>query len=85
MSCILCGIRPPIKNSHVVPRFIYKWLKADSPLNQLRHSQNFNTPVQDGWMGDYLCRTCDNETVSQWETYFADIVYLNFRRFPDGF
>jgi len=76
MSCILCGVRLPIKNSHVIPKFVYKRLKAGSPLNQLRHSQNFNKAVQDGWKGDYLCQTCDNETVSKWENYFADTVYV---------
>jgi hypothetical protein len=75
MSCILCGVRPPIKNSHVVPKFVYKRLKAGSPLNQLRHSQNFNMAVQDGWKGEYLCKECDNETVSEWENYFASTIY----------
>ena len=75
MPCILCGIRPPIEGSHVVPLFVYKRLKAGSPLNQLRHSQNFNKAVQDGWKGDYLCQPCDNETFSGWEGYFVQTVY----------
>jgi len=75
VPCILCGIRPPIEGSHVVPLFVYKRLKAGTPLNQLRHSENFNKAVQDGWKGDYLCQPCDNETVSGWEGYFVQTVY----------
>jgi hypothetical protein len=75
MPCILCGVHPPIANSHVIPHFVYKRLKAGNPIGTLRHSQNFNRAVQDGWKGDYLCQHCDNVVVSSWENYFAATIY----------
>ncbi len=69
-QCILCQNNPPIENSHVVPKFIVRYLKDQSPVSYLKHSWDYNKKLQDGWKGAHLCAECDNETVSEWEGHF---------------
>jgi len=69
-QCILCQKNPPIQNSHIMPKFIVKYLKAQASVNYLKHSWDFNQKLQDGFKGNYLCATCDNVIVSNWENYF---------------
>jgi hypothetical protein len=78
MSCVLCGLNPPIKESHIVPKFVFKRLKQGSPLDSLRNSENINKPYQDGWKGDYLCEDCEAR-FSKWEDWFVKAVYDSFR------
>lgn len=69
-QCILCQKNPPIKNSHVMPKFIIRYLKDQSPMPYLKNSWHNNQKYQDGLKGAYLCSECDNVTVSKWESYF---------------
>jgi hypothetical protein len=57
--CILCQTRPPIQNSHVVPKFVVKRLKGGNPLGTLVYSSDLRRVFQDGWKGDFLCADCE--------------------------
>ncbi len=72
--CILCGKQPPIENSHVVPNFVIKRLKAGNPLKTLVHSDALTKAFQDGWKGDYLCQTCEGN-FSKYENWFCKNIY----------
>jgi hypothetical protein len=78
MPCVLCGLKPPIEESHIVPKFVFKRLKYGSPLDSLRNSENVNKTYQDGWKGDYLCADCEAR-FSKWEDWFVKAVYDPFR------
>ena len=69
-QCILCQKNQPIQNSHVVPKFVIRYLKRQSPMGYLKQTWNYNQKLQDGWKGAYLCAECDNVTVSEWEDHF---------------
>lgn len=73
VTCRLCGLNPPIQNSHVIPKLAYRRLKAGSPLDAFVHSASVNRFVQDGWKGPYYCEGCEKR-FNAWETYFANTV-----------
>jgi hypothetical protein len=75
--CILCQIRPPIKNSHVVPKFAVKRLKIGNPIGTLAHSNNPRQVFQDAWKGDLLCEECE-KTFCLWEDWTCKNVYDPF-------
>ena len=77
MKCILCGLNPPIKNSHVVPKFVLKRLKERNPLRILKYSDRPQKTYQDGWKKGYLCSQCEQK-LSSWETYFCSNIYDPF-------
>jgi hypothetical protein len=72
--CILCNHNPPIENSHIVPNFVIKRLKAGNPLQTLVHSNALNKTFQDGWKGNYLCKTCEGK-FSKLEGWFCGTIY----------
>jgi hypothetical protein len=75
--CILCQKQPPIKNSHVVPKFVIKRLKNGNPLGTLVHSNDLKQIHQDGWKGDYLCLKCEG-LFSVWENWACKNIYDPF-------
>ena len=58
-TCILCRNSPPIQNSHILPKFVIKWIKSNAPARHLRWSEQPNKPEQDAWTADYLCEACE--------------------------
>ncbi len=76
-ACILCRSRPPIENSHVIPKFAIRRLKAGNPLGTLVFSNDLNHVAQDGWKGDFLCNDCE-QGFSKLETWFCREVYDPF-------
>lgn len=73
-TCAYCGTNPPIENSHVVPAFIVRYLKKNSPEKFIMNSWALRT-IQDALKGPYLCGTCDNVTFSAWESHFKRAVF----------
>ncbi|MEO7931537.1 MAG: hypothetical protein ABIT76_00115 [Chthoniobacterales bacterium] len=69
-TCILCQSNPPIENSHVVSKFVFRWLKACTPHGTLRNTDDIGKPYQDGWKSDYLCTSCE-VLFSKWEGAFS--------------
>lgn len=58
-TCILCRKSPPIQSSHILPKFVIKWIKNNAPAGHLRWSAQPNKPEQDAWTADYLCKACE--------------------------
>lgn len=75
--CILCQNNPPIKESHIIPNFVVKRLKAGNPLKILLHSNDLGRVYQDGWKGAYLCSTCE-QSFSRLEHWFCQAIYDPF-------
>lgn len=62
--------------SHIIPKFIYKWLKETSTLKRMR-SSNPNKVAQDGYKIPFLCKKCEGN-FSQYEKYFAENIFRPF-------
>lgn len=70
MTCYFCKSAPPIKDSHVVPNFMSKHIKKNSPFGSMLNLWS-KKPEHDLHKGSYFCRTCDNEVISRWEGFFS--------------
>jgi len=68
-TCLLCGKTGVIRDSHVVPSFVFRWLRDTSP-GQLRTNTTPNRRVQDGPKRNWLCDECE-QRLSRWENEFA--------------
>jgi hypothetical protein len=72
--CRLCGEPRELQESHVIPSFVYKWLKETSATGFLRFSDTPNRRVQDGYKEYWLCFDCE-QRLNVWETQFANKVF----------
>ena len=69
-ECKLCGLEKQLCESHIVPKFIYRWIKATSPTSHIRKMGNPNVRVQDGPKKYLLCKECEDK-FSKYENLFA--------------
>lgn len=72
--CALCLNDRPLEVSHIVPRFVAKRLKADSPNPFLRNTLEPNRRLQDAPKKRLLCRECE-ERLSRLEDAFAREIF----------
>ncbi len=78
IQCNFCKEEvPKLEISHIIPKFIYKWLKETSTTKKMRSSQNPNKPEQDGYKVPFLCKTCEND-FSRYEKYFSEKIFKPF-------
>ncbi|HHT9135012.1 MAG TPA: hypothetical protein ACFYD2_08930 [Candidatus Avalokitesvara rifleensis] len=82
-NCKLCGTLAELKESHLVPSFIYRWLKNTSGTGHLRFGQTPNKRVQDGMKIPLLCNDCE-QLLSRWENTFAQKIFHPIRDKNDG-
>ncbi len=72
-NCRLCGKFAELQESHIIPKFIYKWLKT-SGGGHLRSGQNPNIRIQDGHKYHWLCEDCE-QRFNKWETLFSKNIF----------
>lgn len=65
-SCLLCRKPGPVLLSHVVPGFVFDWLKGSSATGYLRNAYRPNLRQQDGPKMHMLCGSCER-MLSVWE------------------
>ena len=73
-NCGLCGASGPVKESHIIPSFIGKWMKSTSPTPYLRYGIEKDKRQQDLFTMQLLCDTCET-LFSGWETRFASDIF----------
>jgi hypothetical protein len=73
-TCALCKTDAELEASHVLPRFIFKWIAKTSATGRLRGLGNPNVPVQDGKKMYLLCSFCEDK-FSKYETWFANHMF----------
>ena len=73
-ACGLCGRTSDLRESHIIPRFVYKWIKDTSP-GLLRGAQNPNLRIQDGPKPKLLGDCCE-QRFRAWETEFVERFFL---------
>ena len=72
--CKLCGSGAPLKKSHIIPKFVGRWMKETSPTPYLRYGGNVDKRLQDLFAMELLCDDCENR-LSAWETKFANGIF----------
>lgn len=75
MNCALCQLEPRGEDSHIIPNFVYRWLKKISATGFIRSTGNINQRVQDGVKYPLLCKKCE-DTFSVFEAAFANEVFF---------
>ena len=68
--CSLCEHDRDLQESHIIPKFVGKWLKKTSATGFLVNANHASKRVQDLITLNLLCRDCE-ERFSKFETYFA--------------
>ena len=79
MTCKLCGKEEALRESHIFPKFIFKWMQT-SGSRFFRSTQNPNIRSQDGSRERLLCDACEAR-FSTLEKYFSENIfypYLNY-------
>lgn len=71
--CQLCKTPATLQNSHIIPAFVFKWLKSGG-AGHIRHTGNINKRVQDGATRKMLCADCE-ALFNTWETKFSNEVF----------
>src|SRR5215471_12695090 len=74
LPCKLCGNIQPLEESHVIPNFVFKWLKASAAIPFMRFGAQPNRRIQQGFTRYWLCRSCE-EKFNVWETKFANELF----------
>lgn len=72
-TCNLCGNLRELCESHIFPKFIFRWMK-ETGTGMLRQSDNLNLRKQDGLKTKFLCLECEDR-FSKSETYFATQIF----------
>lgn len=76
-QCRLCKEEADLQLSHVLPAFVFRWLKESSGGGHLRASDAPNRRVQDGLKYHWLCSPCE-ELLSVSEGHFANRLFLPY-------
>lgn len=69
--CALCAESSHLQASHIIPSFVFQWLRDSSATGHFRSSEAPNRRVQDGWKPQMLCRKCE-QRFAVWEKEFAE-------------
>ena len=72
-KCRLCEDTRELQNSHIIPRFVIRWMKKTGPTPFLRKVVDPDTRIQDHHEKP-LCKDCE-QTLSNWEGKFAAQVF----------
>lgn len=80
--CALCLAEGDLRKSHIVPKFVYRYLLETQP-GKLRQGESPNKRLQDGPTMRLLCQSCESR-LSGWEREFANRVFFPLRRAPPG-
>ena len=57
--CHLCEKTAVLRKSHVLPAFLFRWLRTSSATGHLRFAENINRRIQDGWKLESYCNDSD--------------------------
>ena len=74
INCALCGLVKPLQRSHIIPKFVYRYIKETSATGFLRHAMVPNQRIQDGIKIDLLCLECER-LFSKDEDCFKDNIF----------
>lgn len=73
-TCALCEREKELRESHVLPAFLFRWLKKRSITGHIRKSDEIDLRVQDGTKKPWLCDECEN-AFGRNEKHFASKLF----------
>jgi len=73
--CRLCEQEAELAESHIIPSFVYKWLRESSVTGHFRFGETVNKRVQDGYKTYLLCYDCEKR-FGAWENAFAQNIFM---------
>lgn len=76
-ACAFCANPRALRVSHVIPKFVFDWLKRTSATGILRVGYDINKPAQDGFRTRLLCQECE-QYFNRWERPTAQEVFVPF-------
>lgn len=76
--CALCGQLAVLCDSHIMPKFVSRWLKNTSATGPIRTTARPDKREQDGRKKRLLCDRCE-QRFGRWETRFATDVFYPFQ------
>ncbi len=83
-ECALCGETKDLRDSHIIPRFVIKWMKKTGATPFLRKAADPNSRFQD-YHEELLCDDCE-QIFSDFEREFAgNVFYPHVRGEKDEF
>lgn len=77
-KCALCQSTAKLQQSHIIPRFVAKWLIDTSGTGFARPAENPEYRVQDTTKLKLLCSNCET-LLSSWERYFAENIFFPYQ------
>jgi hypothetical protein len=77
-TCALCKFDKPLKESHIIPQFVFDRIKENSPTGFLRSVGEVNLRRQDGDTPKMLCEQCE-QCFSQAERIFAQKIFKPYQ------
>lgn len=75
--CRLCGSANRLRNSHIIPKFIGRWMKDTGVSPYFRSADSIDRRLQDLPKMKLLCDSCEN-MFSAWESEFAKNVFYPY-------
>lgn len=76
-KCALCLVEKELAESHIIPSFIFKWLKDTSVTGFIRDLRHGNRRTQDGYKTPLLCLDCEG-IISRYENAFSLNIFKEF-------
>lgn len=76
-ECRLCKENKELQLSHIVPKFVGRWLKNTSASGHLRNIVHANVRIQDLAKDHLLCKDCEG-IFSAFEKKFAEKIFSPF-------
>ncbi|PFY43894.1 hypothetical protein [Bacillus toyonensis] len=77
--CALCKKESTLEESHIVPKFAFRYLNAHSFTGRIRTAAEPNRPLQDGRKSHLLCSDCE-DLFNKDETIFSNKVFHPFKK-----
>src|SRR5262245_34420377 len=78
-ACPLCGSIGPLRESHVIPRFVLDWLLQSSSTGFMRSGTIPNRRIKGGMKLHLLCDSCEGR-LSGWEKTTAERLFLPYHK-----
>lgn len=76
MICELHRENAKLCESHIIPKFVYKWMK-ETGSGRLRQVKTKNKPMLDGIKKHMLCKSCEDK-FSKYEKLFSEKIFLPY-------
>jgi len=82
-KCALCREERELRRSHIVPAFVFAYIKETSATGYLRRTTTPNRREQDGARLELLCASCEG-VLGDLESWFSSAVFRPFQSDPAG-